>query len=41
MNSSNPATRQPLRAASAAFIGTLIEWHAFYIHAHVAALVFG
>ena len=41
MSTSTPATRQPVRAASAAFIGTMIEWYDFYIYATAAALVFG
>ncbi|WAI81677.1 MULTISPECIES: MFS transporter [Achromobacter] len=37
-----PATgHQPVRASSAAFVGTMIEWYDFYIYATAAALVFG
>lgn len=35
------AGHQPVRASTAAFIGTMIEWYDFYIYATAAALVFG
>ncbi|MCP3707996.1 MHS family MFS transporter [Paraburkholderia sp. CNPSo 3274] len=41
MANPQPNTRQPVRAAAAAFIGTMIEWYDFYIYATAAALVFG
>lgn len=41
MTQSLPSARQPGRAATAAFIGTMIEWYDFYIYATAAALVFG
>ncbi|WP_321964356.1 MFS transporter [Paraburkholderia sp. J7] len=41
MANPQPGTRQPVRAAAAAFIGTMIEWYDFYIYATAAALVFG
>ncbi len=37
----NSSRRQPVRAASAAFFGTMIEWYDFYCYATAAALVFG
>ncbi|KCB21214.1 MFS transporter [Bordetella hinzii] len=39
----NPQTagHQPVRASTAAFVGTMIEWYDFYIYATAAALVFG
>ncbi len=33
--------KQPLRASTAAFIGTMIEWYDFYIYALASALIFG
>ena len=41
MQSSQPGGRQPARATTAAFVGTMIEWYDFYIYATAAALVFG
>lgn len=38
---SKSSRRQPVRAASAAFFGTMIEWYDFYCYATAAALVFG
>src|SRR6201996_7905787 len=34
-------SRQPARAAAAAFVGTTIEWYDFYIYATASALIFG
>ncbi|MFC4277100.1 MFS transporter [Achromobacter aloeverae] len=36
-----PVRHQPVRAAAAAFFGTMIEWYDFYCYATAAALVFG
>ncbi|AQV98640.1 MFS transporter [Cupriavidus necator] len=41
MQVSPSGTRQPVRAATAAFVGTMIEWYDLYIYATAAALVFG
>ncbi|TDG03549.1 hypothetical protein E1N52_34265 [Paraburkholderia guartelaensis] len=41
MNNPAPVERQPLRAALAAFLGTMIEWYDFYCYGTAAALVFG
>lgn len=41
MRGNTKAGHQPVRASTAAFIGTMIEWYDFYIYATAAALVFG
>ena len=41
MRGNTKTGHQPLRASTAAFIGTMIEWYDFYIYATAAALVFG
>lgn len=35
------ATKQPVRASLAAFLGTMIEWYDFYIYAFASAIIFG
>ncbi|MFY2605469.1 MHS family MFS transporter [Achromobacter ruhlandii] len=41
MRGNTKTGHQPVRASTAAFIGTMIEWYDFYIYATAAALVFG
>ncbi len=41
MRGNSKTGHQPVRASTAAFIGTMIEWYDFYIYATAAALVFG
>ncbi|WPQ36054.1 MFS transporter [Achromobacter xylosoxidans] len=41
MRGNSRTGHQPVRASTAAFIGTMIEWYDFYIYATAAALVFG
>ncbi|QEI07171.1 MHS family MFS transporter [Pigmentiphaga aceris] len=41
MTGHNTTGHQPVRASTAAFVGTMIEWYDFYIYATAAALVFG
>lgn len=35
-----PVTRQPVRAAAAAFAGTTIEWYDFFVYSTASALIF-
>ncbi|MDX3984674.1 MAG: MFS transporter [Achromobacter sp.] len=41
MRGNSVTGHQPVRASTAAFVGTMIEWYDFYIYATAAALVFG
>ena len=41
MRGNSKTGHQPVRASTAAFIGTMIEWYDFYSYATAAALVFG
>ncbi len=41
MRGNSKTGHQPVRASTAAFVGTMIEWYDFYIYATAAALVFG
>ena len=41
MRGNSSTGHQPVRASTAAFVGTMIEWYDFYIYATAAALVFG
>lgn len=41
MSNLTPSTHQPVRAATAAFIGTAVEFYDYYTYATAAALVLG
>ncbi|WP_245930736.1 MFS transporter [Methylobacterium radiodurans] len=41
MAQASDGAHQPVRASTAAFVGTMIEWYDFYVYGTAAALVFG